>query len=609
MRLLPAILANLVLAVAALGWGSVLRPLIPKSFPQLDRFVLILLGGLGILGTILFCVGQIWFSRSAIVLVLLAGALLSLRPLTAAIPEYRQALTRVQIPFLPGGIVLVVLLVTAVGGLALPVGDTNNDSIAYHYLGPKVWLREQVIRAVPEEALTYFPVIVETQYGALMSIGGQRAPGFFAVIGLGCLLLTTASLAIRMGLDPKGAWWATALVAAMPAIYGGAWGGFLDCLFASFVLVAARLAFDATEPRHFVLFGVMCGISAGTKYTGIVASALLFASSFLVKVKADHQHKVHVLRWLGASCVVAIAIASPFYLRNWILYGCPIYPPPPVLLRYFSPKNMLPAEMQEIAKNVRETGRGMGGGVRDFILLPFRLTYHTANFRGAGGIGLVPLSLAPFGVVARRRDPFVKGLLLFAALQTGAWFVTAQVSRYLILVYVILAVFGVLGWKYASEIGARNGRILSAGVIVISLLYGLWMILSSRVGDLHAAVSSSYEATRRQMENPETASFDFINQEASVKKVLILKAGVATYFLDKPYISPFGRWGEQTLGTASVQQVLGQLPRLHATHILDIVGPGDKFALPEHSPGLALVFEHQGQRIYRIEDDMAGRNP
>src|ERR1700685_3940585 len=27
---------------------------------------------------------------------------------------------------------------------------------------------------------------------------------------------------------------------------------------------------------------------------------------------------------LGISCVVAIVVCAPFYLRNWLLFGCPI---------------------------------------------------------------------------------------------------------------------------------------------------------------------------------------------------------------------------------------------------------------------------------------------
>lgn len=596
-----AIAANLLLAVAAIGFGNLLRPLIPKTFSQLDRIVLILLGGLGLLGTILFCVGQIWFLRSTIVLVLLIGVLLSLRPLAFEIREYRPALAKAPVPALPAGIVFIIMLLTAVGGLALPTGDLNNDAIAYHYHGPKVWLREGVIRPVRDEVLTYFPVVVETQYGALMSLGGRRAPGFFAVIGLGSLLLTTASLAIRLGLDPKGVWWAAALVATMPAVYLGAYGGFLDALYASFVLVAARLALDAEQVEHFALFGIFCGIAMGTKYTGIIAWGLLVCCSFLISLWAYRRKTGLMAKWLGASCAIAVLVASPFYMRNWIFYGCPIYPPPPALLKLFTAKNLLPAVLQELLRNVRDTGRGMGGGIVNFFLLPFHLTYHTANFRGGGGIGLAPLALGPFGAIAQRRDPFARGLLFFAVLQIGAWFVTAQVSRYLIHIYVIGALFAVLGWKYAVDVASRNGRVLSGVVVAISILYGFWMISATRMEDVHAAVSSSYEAKRRDRETAFAASFDYINHEPSIKKVLILNPGVAPYFIDKAYIKPFGRWGEQPLGATNLPEVLSLLPNLHATHILDVKDEDGNFALPEHPTGFTLVFEQGNQRIYRID--------
>jgi len=261
---------------------------------------------------------------------------------------------------------------------------------------------------------------------------------------------------------------------------------------------------------------------------------------------------------------------------------------------------MLPAVMQELLKNVRETGQGMGGGLMNFFLLPFNLTYHTADFRGAGGIGLVPWALGPFGMVARRRDAFAKGLLLFAVLQVAAWFVTAQVSRYLIHIYGIGAIFGVLGWQYAVHSVSRNARVLSAMVIAISILYGMFMIISDRVEDVHAALSNSFEAKRRQ-EIPRVASFDYINGEPSVRKVLILNGGIAAYFIDKPYIKPFGRWGEQTLpGATNVPKVLYLLPSLHATHILDVTSEDGSFNLPDHSSSLTLVFEQEDQRIYRI---------
>jgi hypothetical protein len=362
------------------------------------------------------------------------------------------------------------------------------------------------------------------------------------------------------------------------------------------------VVFDAEKLEDFALFGIFSGISMATKYQGIVAWGLLVACSFLRSIWTYRRNAILPLKWLSISCAVAILTASPFYVRNWILSGSPIYPAPPALLRFFTRSIPQLAVVQEVVRNLRAQGSGMGTGFMSLLLLPLHLTYHTANFRGAGGIGLAPFALGPFGLIARRRDPFALGFSLFALFQLIAWFATAQLSRYVIHVYVIGAIFGVVGWKYAADIAARNGRILSEAVIAISVLYGLGMILPGRMGDMHAAVSSSYEHTRWRTDTPDAASFEYINSEPSVKKVLVLAPGVAAYFLDKPYISPFGRWGEQTLGAANVREVLVQLPRLHATHILDLIGNDGRFALPDHPPGLTLVFQRDNQRIYRIDN-------
>jgi hypothetical protein len=600
MRVLMPVLANAVLFVAALSLGSLLRRLIPESFSRIDRVAVILLAGLGLLGTLLFCIGQVRFSRWAILLTLCFSILLGARSLFREVGDYRASVAKVSLPVLPVLLVASVLLVTAIGGLSEPTGDMNNDTIAYHYYGPAVWLRQGIIRAVPDEVLTYFPVVVEAQYAALMSIGGKRAPGLFAVVGLTALLLTAAGLGIRLGLDSSGAWWAAALIAAMPAVYRGAFGGFLDALFAAFVLAAARIAFDAERAEHYVLFGIFCGISMGTKYTGIVACAVLIFCAFCLFVWGYRRKPKTAVLALAISCATAIVIACPFYLRNWILYGCPIYPPPPALLHVFRATNISPRILQELLKNVRETGAGMGGGLAHLLLLPFNLTYHTANFRGAGGIGLVPWALAPFGVLARRRDVFAKGLVLFASLELVCWFLTAQVSRYLIVVYVIAAIFGVLGWRYVEGLTTRYGRALCSLVVGISILYGLFMIVSDRVEDLHAAMSSSFEEQRRYRDTLWVESFDYINRDPSVKKVLILDENVGPYFIKKDYIKPFGRWGEQTVpGATNLSQLMALLPSLHVTHVLDVRFEGGPFKLSEHPAGLTPVFERRNQVVYK----------
>jgi len=600
MRLLPPIAANLLLFAAAIGFGSVLHRLIPPAFSRVDRFALKLLGGLAVLGTLLFCVGQVTFSRVAIILALLPGVLLGLKVFAQTARSFAPNFAEVRSPILPAIVVGAVILVTAIGGLAEPIGDMNNDSIAYHFLGPKVWVREGLIRPVPDEVLTAFPAIVESQYAALLALGGPRAPMLFAVIGILSLLLVAAGLALRLGAGPSGAWWTAALIAAMPAVYRGAYGGFIDVLFAAFVLAAARVAFDAQQAGDYVLFGMFAGAAAGAKYTGLLAWAVLLLCGFLSSLWFRSGDYRTLLKHLGLSCASALAIASPFYLRDWIFFGSPIYPPPPVLLRFFTVRELLPAVLHELSENVRVQGAGMGPGVWKLFLLPFNLTVHTANFRGAGGIGLAPLALGPIGLIAWCRDRFAKSLALFALVLTLTWFATSQVSRYLIHVYVIAAIFAVLGWQYVRVV-TKYGLVFARLVVVCSILYGLTMIIPDRLDDMHSAVSPSFEARRKWQEIPYIESFHFLNIDPSVTKVLILDPYLPAFYLDKTYLKPLGRWGEQTLPDATdVQKVLAQIPGLHISHVLDVI-EGGGFRLPAGAPGLRLVFQGEDQRVYRVD--------
>ncbi len=600
MKVLSAIIANSILLTTALSLGSLLCSLFPKNFIRIDRIVAVLLGGLGMLGTILFCVGQVWFSRVAIVSVLVFCFLLGLRHLVGEVRTWKTPQARFPLPVLPVAIVVVITLLTIIGGCAEPVGDMNNDAIAYHYLGPTVWLRQGIIRAVPDEVLTYFPVVIETQYAALMSLGGQLAPGLFAIVGLVSICLVIASLASRLRLDQSGVWWTVALVVAMPAVYRGAYGGFIDALFAAFVLAAARIGFDAERLRDYALFGFFCGLSMGTKYTGIVASALLIFCSFSFSVWTNRGKPIGALKSLGVACTVATLVASPFYLRNWIIYGCPIYPPPPILLGFFTPHISL-AVISEVVRNMTESGGGMGRGLKEFLLLPFNLTYHTSNFHGAGGIGLVPLALGPFGLIERRRDTFAKGLLLFGLLEVTSWFLTAQVSRYLILCYVLGGVFGILGWQHVCRLSSSFARILSALVLFISLFYGVVMIIQGRLDDVNSAISTSFEEKRRLRDTPFVQSFDYLNHDGFMKKVLILDENVAAYYIQKNYIKPFGRWGEEMHGASNLPELISTLPELGVTHVLDTRFEGGSFKLPDRPAGLTLVFERRNERVFRVE--------
>jgi hypothetical protein len=602
MRLLPSILANLLLLLAAFGLGSLLRPLLPQNFSKLDRIATIALGGLGLLGTLLFLVGMLHFSSTVVLAVLLPAALLGLLFLRKEMGHLATHRPFENIPILPVVVIALILFVTFVGGLAEPVGDIKLDAIAYHFLDARVWLRDAVIHVIPDECHASFPATVETLFAALMAVGGTRAPELFAFLAFGVFLLVAGGFAIRLGLDPGGAWWAVALIACMPVVYRGSYGGFNDVILSGCVLVALRVALDADGPWEYALAGVFAGLAMGVKYTGIIAFLLILGCAFLHALGRRVEKPAVFFAGGALFSILAAVVASPWYLRNWLVLGSPIYPPPPLLLRFFHAKYMSADAIQSLNAFIQKEGLGMGHNLSAFLLLPFHLTFHPANFlNGPGGVGVALLALAPFGLWMQRRDLFVRILALFAFLQTVAWFLTEQDARFLIHLYVILAIFAIWGWRYVISTAPRFGPLLSSLAIACSILYGLFMICTFRVDDLHAAVSGKFENQRIAREVPFLDSFAFLNDDPTVKKVLVLAPRFPTFYLRKDYLKPVGRFGEESLPNAGdTKALLQNAAALGISHVIDVRVDENDFKISGKPDTLTLVFEREDQRIYRV---------
>jgi hypothetical protein len=76
---------------------------------------------------------------------------------------------------------------------------------------------------------------------------------------------------------------------------------------------------------------------------------------------------------------------------------------------------------------------------------------------------------------------------------------------------------------------------------------------------------------------------------------------VLTYYLDKEYLKPVGRWGENVLpGIGDPVQALSLPSQREITHVLDVRFNDGEFRLPEHPEHLVLIFEAKDQRVYRV---------
>jgi hypothetical protein len=346
---------------------------------------------------------------------------------------------------------------------------------------------------------------------------------------------------------------------------------------------------------------MFCGLAIGTKYTGLLAFPALALCCVLLLFGSLRPGWVTSLKSLSIALVTACTLASPFYVRNWILLGCPIYPPPPHYLLFCNPKYLSQQAIEQFHTYILQRGAGLGRGWLPFFNLPFNLTYHTSNFHGAGGIGLCPLGLAPVGIVVMRRSIFARLLGLLAFLLLCAWYLTQQESRFLIPVYVIAAVFSVAGWSHIEVRFGKLQRWTAAILVAISISYGLYMIAGVQSENVRAALYRKYAEAKRQRDIPYLASFEYLNRDPSAKNVLILDRSVPPYYLQKSYLKPVGQWGELTVAGAATS--LAVLPRAHElgiSHVLDVISPVSGFQIQNPSPDLTLEFQSADQRIYRV---------
>jgi hypothetical protein len=228
-------------------------------------------------------------------------------------------------------------------------------------------------------------------------------------------------------------------------------------------------------------------------------------------------------------------------------------------------------------------------------------------FDGAGGIGLAPLGFAWVGMIAARQNRFAKCLVLLAWILLTFWFVTLQESRYFIDFYAIAAVLAVVGWRSILATTGRTAKLLSAAILGISLLYGLLMMERAQRDPVHAVFSPSYAREFREQTVPFWQSFDYLNHNPKVEKVLILDPSVPPYYSDKNYVKPFGMWGERSVpGVKTAADILPKLKSLGITDILDVRSTIQGFQVPAGTAGLTLVFELPDQRVYRVD---RRRNP
>jgi hypothetical protein len=227
------------------------------------------------------------------------------------------------VPLLPAAIVGA--LVVFAGAYALGHAPlTLYDSLSYHLFFAARWVQDHAISIIPtpfsDPAQAYAPGNGELFLAWLMlpvhSDALARAGQFpFALLAA----LTLFALARRLGAPAAHAAYPAAFLLLSRPVVEQMIGANVDLICSALFLAAVYLLVVAVEGNRAVdwaLCGVAVGLFWGTKYLALVYTPVLlllaFARGFRSRV------------WWAVPGAALFAV--PWYARNWLVAGSPIYP-------------------------------------------------------------------------------------------------------------------------------------------------------------------------------------------------------------------------------------------------------------------------------------------
>lgn len=339
------------------------------------------------------------------------------------------------------------------------------DSLTYQVAVPYRWMeigRPDVLFDLPYSA---FPALPQLLLWPLVTIGGITAPRLlqwlaymFVFAGLHAILrrqvpkLPAMSLTLAFALAPV-------CLVMVKDMYAEPW--ILVQIIGALALLVGRR--DGSERRGPVmgLLGLFAGAACAVKLTGLSTAAVLLMLGALHAGGAS-------LAGLARFAIVASVFAVPFYLRAWVQTGNPLYP-------FFASWFTSDEATLEMSRLHHKMGDRYGfHGWSAFFKVPILAAYHKVSAFDRVIVGwqfVAAIALAVVAAIPRFRGPHGRLALhcaIGAALMYVFWFFTAQQTRFLLPLSLILTVAAGGGLAGLANVHARVPPIVAGALLVLT---------------------------------------------------------------------------------------------------------------------------------------------
>jgi len=561
-RGLASSLAGVVLAgLIALAWHG-LGTSILRRIPWAERgnagsALLVDVAGPALVGAagwslVWFFLGAVYLYRPWIAWAVLAfGVALGFRSIGWLRPDPRlmpRAVGRALLWWIVTGQALALI-----AALAPP---TAKDTLLYHFALPKAYLAVGGAPEIPYNIAGYYPLGVEMHAVWAMLLGapfgprvGEAAAGATLFLFAPLLVMVVYSWA-REHADPAWAAAAALMVAWVPTVYDVAASAYVDLALAGYTALAVR-AFGRwwSAPGPGPLVWVAAGVG-GALSIKLSAAFMLLPMAALALFRALQRgtdpgaprSAPGTLALSAASALgLGVALASPWYMRNWLRTGSPLFP------FYLG---MWPAHAPgwDLDRSrLYEALFSLYGDARtplDYVLTPLRLAVaaqpdQPAFYDGVLGFAVVlVLPLLAWALWTKALATEQRLAILISACLFGFWLFSSQQLRYLLPALPGVAVATAAA---GARIAGGTGRVLrwlllAAGGLGLLVILAWFLLLDPLRVVLGGEARETY--LRRKLDY--YPYYEAVNAELpATAKVWLIDMRRDTYYLERPYFSDF----------------------------------------------------------------------
>lgn len=367
--------------------------------------------------------------------------------IVAGLPRRLSGLPTLWRKWGPGERVLVIL-----GGLILGVAllqslgpPTDYDGLMYHLPAGQIFLRSGRITLLPDTGPANGPAT-----GEMLFIIGQAfgSDSFSRLIHLTYTALWLLA-SFRLGQRWAGhihAWLTVALLLSIPMLPFWASMAYTDLIWVTYELLSLfALSIWREKRQHgwLLLGGLLMGWALGSKY---LALGGLGVWGLWLLAQSDRRRWKEAMINGAVFGGVALAVGSPWYLKNWFLSENPVYP-------FIWGGPGWDAVRLNLARDFVYSF-GDGRGWVDYLLLPLKI-YLRFNRFGTNSLELpsflfILVLLYPFF----RRRGFFNDLAMLSALRFVLWALGSQQVRFLLPIFPLLSL---LTASVMDSLGALPG--------------------------------------------------------------------------------------------------------------------------------------------------------